>query len=375
MPESFNWEDSGKVTPVRSQWNCGSCWIFAPTAALESIYWIYRDEVHDLSEQAVLSCVSPGWGCDGGSMQDAYGYFRDEGAVLEPCMPYEGNEEIPCTADQCDIIATITGWISIPNTVEDIKAAVMVAPVVVGFQVYGGFDGYGFGCYSHPYNPGEEPDGAHAVLITGWDDNICFDGSGAWRVKNSWGTYWGEDGYFWIKYDSNCDFGMDATLLTITYLEIVDESPLPEANICDDYNHQMTVIGGAPPYNWSYAGGLYPPGITLDPSGLFYGTPTQAKQCWFMLKAEDASIPSIHKYGWFGLKINDAICFICGDCNEDEDINILDIVYLINYIYKNGPPPIPWESGEVDGDGMINILDVVYLINYIYKNGPPPVEG
>ncbi len=64
--------------------------------------------------------------------------------------------------------------------------------------------------------------------------------------------------------------------------------------------------------------------------------------------------------------------FICGDANRDEGINILDIVYIINYKYKGGPPPEPLESADVDGVVNINILDVVYLINFKYKSGPEP---
>jgi len=64
--------------------------------------------------------------------------------------------------------------------------------------------------------------------------------------------------------------------------------------------------------------------------------------------------------------------WICGDCNDDTEINILDIIFLINYKYKDGPEPEPFVSGDVNADGSINILDIVYLINYKYKEGPAP---
>ncbi|MCP4631839.1 MAG: hypothetical protein GY855_02855 [candidate division Zixibacteria bacterium] len=64
--------------------------------------------------------------------------------------------------------------------------------------------------------------------------------------------------------------------------------------------------------------------------------------------------------------------FLCGDLNDDENIDILDIVYLINYKYKGGPPPDPLESADVNYDEEINILDIVYLINFKYKAGDDP---
>ena len=64
--------------------------------------------------------------------------------------------------------------------------------------------------------------------------------------------------------------------------------------------------------------------------------------------------------------------FICGDVNFDDDVNILDIVFLINYLYKGGPAPYIIESADVNSDQEVNILDVIYLINFLYKGGPEP---
>jgi len=62
--------------------------------------------------------------------------------------------------------------------------------------------------------------------------------------------------------------------------------------------------------------------------------------------------------------------FLCGDVDNSGKINVLDLVYFINYRYKDGPEPDYIESAEVNGDGDINILDLVYLINFKYKGGP-----
>lgn len=64
-------------------------------------------------------------------------------------------------------------------------------------------------------------------------------------------------------------------------------------------------------------------------------------------------------------------CFL-GDANGDGVINVSDVVYLINYLFINGPLPEPLEAGDANCDGMVNINDVVYLINYLFISGPPP---
>jgi len=62
--------------------------------------------------------------------------------------------------------------------------------------------------------------------------------------------------------------------------------------------------------------------------------------------------------------------FICGDVNGNGAINILDGTYIINYLYKGGPPPVSFEVANMDGNTSLNILDFTYLINYLYKFGP-----
>ncbi|MCK4385127.1 MAG: dockerin type I repeat-containing protein [candidate division Zixibacteria bacterium] len=66
---------------------------------------------------------------------------------------------------------------------------------------------------------------------------------------------------------------------------------------------------------------------------------------------------------------------VCGDVNGDGEIDIEDAVYLINYLFTDGPPPQCQPitvCGDVDNDGKVNIVDVVYLINYLFSGGPPP---
>ncbi len=66
--------------------------------------------------------------------------------------------------------------------------------------------------------------------------------------------------------------------------------------------------------------------------------------------------------------------FVCGDANWDGNVNLLDILYLISYLYNNPPgdPPMPYDAGNVNSDGNINLLDILYLIQYLYDSPPGP---
>jgi len=91
--------------------------------------------------------------------------------------------------------------------------------------------------------------------------------------------------------------------------------------------------------------------------------------CYVKVKAKDTHD---HQSDWSD-SLSVAL-YICGDCNSDGLINSADVVYLINYLFKDGLAPVPLEAGEVNLDETINSADVVYMINYLFKGGPPPCE-
>jgi hypothetical protein len=64
--------------------------------------------------------------------------------------------------------------------------------------------------------------------------------------------------------------------------------------------------------------------------------------------------------------------FLRGDANADWKVDVTDVVYLINYLFINGPPPNPVERADCNCDHLVNVTDVVYLINFLFINGPPP---
>jgi len=108
----------------------------------------------------------------------------------------------------------------------------------------------------------------------------------------------------------------------------------------------------------------------IDSDGDGFGDPGQQEDVCLLDNCPDDYNPD--QLDSNGNGIGDVCDHTCGDFNDDEVINILDIVFLINYVYKSGTAPEPLTSADVNSDEDINILDIVYLISYVYKNGPEP---
>lgn len=86
-------------------------------------------------------------------------------------------------------------------------------------------------------------------------------------------------------------------------------------------------------------------------------------------------------YGWGVVDAYAAVraalasTYQAGDANGDQIVDVADVVYLLNYLYKNGSAPNPMAAGDPNADCLVDVADVVYLLNYLYKNGPAPHSG
>ena len=210
IPPSLDWRSlngSNFVTPVRNQGKCGSCWAFATTAALESQALIDLKTPGtglDLSEQILVSSCSTAGTCQGGYVDEASTFIRDTGLPLEACFPYSAETNtcsLACSNWQSSTYG-ITSWLWITGssnvTVEAVKNGLfMYGPLVTTMDVYADFYAYSGGIYSYT---GGDYVGGHAVLIVGYNDDQRY-----FLVKNSWGTGWGESGFFRIDYSQVSD--------------------------------------------------------------------------------------------------------------------------------------------------------------------------
>ncbi len=183
-------------TKVKDQGSCGSCWAFSTAGMFESVL-LKQGISTDLSEQWLVSCNTDGWGCNGGWF--ANDYYLDYGATLESCYRYKA-ADLPCK--ECPAVYIATGQGSASN-VSAIKAAILnhgAASCAVTVTSY--FQAYSGGVFNYDSSLSVN----HAVVLVGWDDNL--GSAGAWRMKNSWGTGWGEGGLMWIEYGcSNIGYG------------------------------------------------------------------------------------------------------------------------------------------------------------------------
>ena len=205
-PSSFDWRNvSGKnyITPVKNQGGCGSCWAFGATAGLESYTLINRPELNtslDLAEQILVSCHVKS--CLGYSIPGASDYIRDHGIPEEACYPYISNVgdcSAACSTWQSNVYR-IDEWGQTPQDVEAMKYAIATyGPLIVDVNVFSGFDSYVGGIYQVE-DPPSGSRGSHAVLLLGYADSTDGITPGYFIAKNSWGTGWGESGFFKIAY-------------------------------------------------------------------------------------------------------------------------------------------------------------------------------
>jgi C1A family cysteine protease len=186
----------GYYTPVRNQGNCGSCWAFGIVGALECRKKMVTGSNYDYSEEYLLDCNSYGYSCSGGYFSAHNDHKSPKGARLESCYPYVGSKGT-CYSSSCSIAQQITSWYyvgsssSVPSTSYIKNAIYQRGGVAAAVYVDYYFQAYSGGTFTR--NAYGSPN--HAILLVGWDDS-----KGAWRLKNSWGTSWGESGLMWIKY-------------------------------------------------------------------------------------------------------------------------------------------------------------------------------
>jgi len=221
LPSSIDWRNKGAVTSVKDQGQCGSCWTFSSTGAVEGAWAIAKGQLVDLSEEQLVECatgISYGsHGCSGGQMEGAFKYIIEHGQCSDASYPYTSGTGKSGSCKSCSSIAHISSCSDVtPNDQLALKAAVAQQPVAIAIEAdtrY--FQSYSSGILTSS-SCGTNLD--HGVLIVGYGTE---NGQDYWLVKNSWSSTWGDNGYVKIARSSStndqgiCGIAMDPSFPSV----------------------------------------------------------------------------------------------------------------------------------------------------------------
>jgi len=188
-----DWEKQGVVTPVKNQGQCGSCWAFSATAALESAHKLKDHEAPvSLSEQELVDCSRPqgNQGCNGGWMDSAFAYIKLYNIFGDSTYPYVARDQVCKTSTLSGKQWKLTGFVDVPGCTE-LANALEHRPISVAVDA-SVWSSYRSGVLS---NCGLNVN--HGVLLIGSNEQY-------WRIKNSWGSSWGESGFIRLSRGNTC---------------------------------------------------------------------------------------------------------------------------------------------------------------------------
>lgn len=196
VPDTVDWRTKGAVTPIKDQGQCGSCWSFSATGAMEGAYFVKTGKLISLSEQELVDCSSSfgNMGCNGGLMDYAFEFALENGMCTESEEPYTA-QSMKCS--KCNSMATFEGCFDVPiNDEASLMKAVAMQPVSVAIEADNSVFMFYDGGIIDDIGCGTALD--HGVLVVGYGEE---NGEKYWIVKNSWGESWGENGYVRIARD------------------------------------------------------------------------------------------------------------------------------------------------------------------------------
>lgn len=207
LADTVDWRTKGAVTPVKDQGQCGSCWAFATTEAIESYSFLSSGKLQSLSPQQINSCDKVDQGCNGGNTESAFTYVKNAGGIeTSASYPYTSGGGVTgvCKFNKANVAVSITGYTAVAKGETNLQAALNNGPAAICLAAEA-FQTYSSGILK--VCPGQVD---HCVQAVGYDTPGSY-----WLVRNSWATSWGEAGYIRIAMGKDlCHISDDVTFPT-----------------------------------------------------------------------------------------------------------------------------------------------------------------
>ena len=197
LPDSIDWEKKGAQVPIKHQGKCGSCWAYAAAAAIEALYFQTTGDLVSFADQEILDCAyeenRPGYnGCKGGWLDRPFEYVKNANRLAcSRDAKYVGQDR-KCNYRNVPNSLTKAKIVGFKNYKTDrgLQEALSQNPAAVAVFTARSFYSYRNGIYRDP--GGCKQQATHAMTAIGYGK---AGGMNFWRVRNSWGTQWGEMGY------------------------------------------------------------------------------------------------------------------------------------------------------------------------------------
>ena len=206
IPSSFDWRTKGVVSSVKNQGYCGGCWAFSALVSVEAAYARKYGRLYSFSPQQIIDCNSYNYGCSGGTIAGALSYLKSYRAQTLTSYPFKQYKST-CKYNYNLGIAKVSSYYYSASTNEDYIASMLYNGGPLAININATPLQYYKGGIDNPTTCSSSVN--HGVALVGYGSS---NGVPYWIVKNSWGSTWGESGYFRI-YRGRKLCGMTSTVI------------------------------------------------------------------------------------------------------------------------------------------------------------------